>query len=63
MLYTFFIIFTLCLVGPPKSPSVDVYGQVGNAWRIPRGTDAYHTSTDASLFSSSLPVFPREKCI
>ncbi|KAG5544777.1 hypothetical protein RHGRI_017278 [Rhododendron griersonianum] len=35
--------------GPPKSPSVDVYGQVGNAWRIPRRTDAYHTSTDASF--------------
>ncbi|KAH7859949.1 hypothetical protein Vadar_007441 [Vaccinium darrowii] len=47
--------------GPPKSPSVDVYSKVGNPWRIPRGADAYHTSTDASLFSTSLPVFPREK--
>ncbi|KAF9589730.1 hypothetical protein IFM89_028639 [Coptis chinensis] len=46
------------LSGPFKIPTVS---KVRNgAWRIPL-RDAYHTSTDASLFSSSLPVFPHGK--
>ncbi|KAJ8567943.1 hypothetical protein K7X08_020665 [Anisodus acutangulus] len=33
-----------------------------NAWKIPLfGTAAHHASTDASLFSSSLPVLPHAK--
>ncbi|XP_006360001.1 protein MEI2-like 2 [Solanum tuberosum] len=32
-----------------------------NAWAIPLGSAAYHTSTDTSLFSSSLPVLPHAK--
>ncbi|GER45084.1 RNA-binding protein [Striga asiatica] len=31
------------------------------AWRLPRGTGAYHTSSDASLFSTSLPVLTHAK--
>ncbi|KAK4484587.1 hypothetical protein RD792_007171 [Penstemon davidsonii] len=31
------------------------------AWRIPGRTDMYHASSDASLFSASLPVLPHEK--
>lgn len=33
------------------------------AWGIPPGYDTYHGSSDASLFSSSLPVLPHEKCM
>ncbi|XP_059663336.1 protein MEI2-like 2 isoform X2 [Cornus florida] len=47
--------------GPSIIPSANVYREVGSPWRIPLGTDAYHASTDASLFSSSLPVLPHEK--
>nr|KYP73356.1 Meiosis protein mei2 [Cajanus cajan] len=32
-----------------------------SAWGIPGGTDSFHASSDASLFCSSLPVFPHEK--
>ncbi|KAH9627305.1 hypothetical protein KSS87_013550 [Heliosperma pusillum] len=32
-------------------------------WNIQRPSSVYHTSTDASLFSSSLPVLPHEKLI
>ena len=32
-------------------------------WGIPRGIDAFHSSSDVSLFSSSLPVLPHEKCM
>ncbi|KAL1555721.1 protein MEI2-like 5 [Salvia divinorum] len=32
-----------------------------NVWRLPGSTDAYHASSDAKLFSSSLPVFFHEK--
>ncbi|KAK2989458.1 hypothetical protein RJ640_023616, partial [Escallonia rubra] len=42
-------------------PSLDVSRQVGNAWGIRRNTDSFHASSDASLFSSSLPVLPHEK--
>jgi len=33
-----------------------------SAWGIPRATDVFHDSSDISLFSSSLPVLPHEKC-
>ncbi|KAK3039073.1 hypothetical protein RJ639_028524 [Escallonia herrerae] len=44
-----------------SGPSLDVSRQVGNAWGIRRNTDSFHASSDASLFSSSLPVLPHEK--
>ncbi|XP_059449700.1 protein MEI2-like 2 isoform X2 [Corylus avellana] len=47
--------------GQFKIPSVDIPAKVGtSAWGIPRGISAY-TSSDVSLFSSSLPVLPHEK--
>lgn len=53
----------ICFVGPFKIPSLNVPKKIGSgAWGIPHGTDAYHTSSDVSLFSSSLPVLPHEKC-
>lgn len=51
-------------VGQFKIPSVNVPGKEGSSvWGIPRGIDAYHSSSDASLFSSSLPVLSHEKCM
>ncbi|XP_042494627.1 protein MEI2-like 2 isoform X2 [Macadamia integrifolia] len=48
--------------GSSKIPSVKNSRKVGSgAWGIPSGSDAYDTSSDASLFSSSLPVLPHEK--
>ncbi|KAG9134157.1 hypothetical protein Leryth_023710 [Lithospermum erythrorhizon] len=32
-------------------------------WKIPQGSEGYHVSSDASLFSSSLPVLHHEKLI
>lgn len=50
-------------VGPFKISSLNVPEKRGSsAWGIPHGTDVYHASSDASLFSSSLPVLPHEKC-
>ncbi|KAI4308086.1 hypothetical protein L6164_031197 [Bauhinia variegata] len=50
------------IAGPSEICSSDVAKRVGsNAWGIPRGTDVYHASSDASLFSTSLPVLPHEK--
>ncbi|CAN4104426.1 unnamed protein product [Withania somnifera] len=42
-------------------PSAKTSGTERNAWKIPFGTAAHHASTDASLFSSSLPVMPHAK--
>jgi hypothetical protein len=51
------------LIGPSKIPPIIVPKEAGNgAWGILSGFDAYQASTDASLFSSSLPVLPHEKC-
>uniref|UniRef100_A0A2N9EJK3 RRM domain-containing protein n=1 Tax=Fagus sylvatica TaxID=28930 RepID=A0A2N9EJK3_FAGSY len=48
--------------GPSKIPPIIVPKEAGNgAWGILSGFDAYQASTDASLFSSSLPVLPHEK--
>ncbi|KAK9132404.1 hypothetical protein Scep_011932 [Stephania cephalantha] len=44
-----------------KIPSMNVPQKVGSgSWAIPSG-DIYHASSDASLFSISLPVLPHEK--
>lgn len=54
----------IAFVGQFKIPSVDIPAKVGTiAWGIPRGISAYHTTSDVSLFSSSLPVLPHEKCM
>ncbi|XWS41057.1 hypothetical protein CRYUN_Cryun17cG0048100 [Craigia yunnanensis] len=46
----------------PSNTSVNISRKwETGAWGIPRGTDAYLSSSDASLFSSSLPVLPHEK--
>ncbi|KAI4298211.1 hypothetical protein L6164_031797 [Bauhinia variegata] len=48
--------------GPTKIPSVNISKEVRRgAWEILPGSDAYHASFDATLFSSSLPVLPHEK--
>ncbi|KAF6143656.1 hypothetical protein GIB67_004185 [Kingdonia uniflora] len=47
--------------GLSNFPSMGIPNKVGSgAWRVPLG-DVYHTLTDASLFSTSLPVLPHEK--
>lgn len=48
--------------GAFKIPSVNNPRKLeSNAWGILHATEAYHASSDTSLFSSSLPVLPREK--
>ncbi|KAJ7965089.1 Protein MEI2-like [Quillaja saponaria] len=48
--------------GPLEVSLLNTGREMGSsAWGIPRGTDLYHASRDASLFSSSLPVLPHEK--
>ncbi|KAA8526209.1 hypothetical protein F0562_008052 [Nyssa sinensis] len=49
--------------GPSRIPSTYVSRNLESAsgWGIPHGNDAFHASSDASLFSSSLPVLPHEK--
>ncbi|XP_010247555.1 PREDICTED: protein MEI2-like 2 [Nelumbo nucifera] len=48
--------------GPSKIPSVNIPQKVrSGAWGIPSGSAAYNASSDASLFSCSLPVLPHEK--
>lgn len=50
-------------IGPSRIPPLNVGKKMGSsAWGMPHGVDAYHASNDASLFSSSLPVLPHEKC-
>ncbi|WVZ21633.1 hypothetical protein V8G54_008955 [Vigna mungo] len=49
-------------LGPSKIPSIKIPGKLGNGtWEALSGSDSYHASSDASLFSSSLPVLPHEK--
>lgn len=55
--------FVIVFVGAFKMPSVNNHRKLeSTAWGIIRGTGPYHSSTDTSLFSSSLPVLPHEKC-
>lgn len=56
--------FILSAIGPSKIPSMRIPKKVGiGAWGIPSDSAAYHGSSDASLFSCSLPVLPHEKCM
>jgi len=58
------IITLLSPIGPSKIPSIKIPGKLGNGtWEALSGSDSYHASSDASLFSSSLPVLPHEKCM
>lgn len=51
-----------CIIGPSDTPSDNISRKwETGAWGIPRRTEAYHSSSDASLFSSSLPVLHHEK--
>lgn len=50
-------------LGSSMIPTVDVSRKAGNAWNIPHSTDVHYASTDASLFSSSLPIFSHKKCM
>ncbi|CAJ2661875.1 unnamed protein product [Trifolium pratense] len=48
--------------GPSKIPPISISGTSGHgALEVLSGSDSFHTSSDASLFSSSLPVLPHEK--
>jgi RNA recognition motif-containing protein len=50
--------------GPSKFMTMNVpkpKDSRNGAWSILPGSDAYHASSDASLFTSSLPVLPHEK--
>lgn len=50
-------------VGPSGISPHNVPKKAGSsAWGIPRASDVFHDSSDVSLFSSSLPVLPHEKC-
>ncbi|KAF8391130.1 hypothetical protein HHK36_023431 [Tetracentron sinense] len=47
---------------PSRIPFMNIPKDVGSrAWGAFSGSYAYHASSDASLFSSSLPVLPHEK--
>ncbi|GFP78746.1 protein mei2-like 2 [Phtheirospermum japonicum] len=44
-----------------RTPFANIPEKEKCAWRLPNGTGAYHASSDASLFSTSLPVLPHLK--
>ncbi|KAK8477714.1 hypothetical protein V6N12_063947 [Hibiscus sabdariffa] len=46
---------------PTKIPMAKESKKVESAWGILSGSDSYHATIDATLFSSSLPVLPHEK--
>lgn len=49
-------------LGPSKIPSINIPGKTGRgALEVLSESDSYHASSDASLFSSSLPVLPHPK--
>ncbi|KAI3465909.1 hypothetical protein Pfo_022572 [Paulownia fortunei] len=49
------------IAGPSKIPFANIPEKENSAWRLPNRTGAYHASSDASLFSTSLPVLPHVK--
>lgn len=40
-----------------------IFQEMENEWGIRHTKDKYQATSDISLFSSSLPVIPHEKCI
>lgn len=59
--YCISIILKSVFVGPSKIPFANIPDKEKSAWNLPIVTSAYHASSDASLFSSSLPVLPHVK--
>ncbi|KAK6142296.1 hypothetical protein DH2020_022644 [Rehmannia glutinosa] len=53
--------FKSVFVDSSKTPFANIPEKEKSAWRLPSGTGAYHASSDASLFSTSLPVLPHVK--
>ncbi|KAH6836455.1 MEI2-like protein 5 [Perilla frutescens var. hirtella] len=47
--------------GPSKTSFPSIPEKEKSAWKLPNISNAYHASTDASLFSTSLPVLPHVK--
>ncbi|KAH6795559.1 hypothetical protein C2S51_036545 [Perilla frutescens var. frutescens] len=47
--------------GPSKTSFPSIPEKEKSAWKLPINSNAYHASTDASLFSTSLPVLPHVK--
>lgn len=56
------VLFIMHGVDPTKVSMGNESKEVGSSWGILSGSDLYHASSDATLFSSSLPVLPHEKC-
>ncbi|KAK4487137.1 hypothetical protein RD792_006452 [Penstemon davidsonii] len=48
-------------ISGPKFQFTSIPGNEKTAWRLPGRNDGYHASSDASLFSSSLPVLTHGK--
>lgn len=54
----------LFVIGTRKIPLLNIPKEVGSgAWGSIAGSDLCIAPNDASLFSSSLPVLPHEKCM
>lgn len=54
--------FDPSFISPSKIPPINTAGKLRHgALEVSSGSDSYHASSDASLFSSSLPVLPHEK--
>ena len=51
-----------CVLGYSKVQSSISEEMGSGAWGVMSTSDVYHASNDASLFSTSLPVLPHEKC-
>lgn len=53
--------FKSVFVGPSKIPFANIPEKEKSAWKLPNEASAFHASSDASLFSTSLPVLPHVK--
>ena len=52
-----------CVLGHSKVQS-NISKEMGSgAWGVMSTSDVYHASNDATLFSTSLPVLPHDKCM
>ncbi|CAA0808666.1 Protein MEI2-like 5 [Striga hermonthica] len=48
-------------IGPSRVPFMEPPDKGKTAWGLPRRVDIHHAPTDASLFSTSLPILSHEK--
>lgn len=55
------LLVSFFLAGPSEHPFPSIPEKEKSAWKL-NDTNAYHAPTDASLFSTSLPVLPHVKC-